>query len=171
LQVQCCTIMPLNPVQNQETSIIRKATANDIDAIVEIEKKCFSPPTAYSKPQLTYLILKAKSTCLVETTLGVLRGFIIVLYRKSSLVGAIETIDVDPSCRSQGIGLKLLAAAEADMKNRGMKTSQLEVSERNEAAIKLYQKAGYTIKVRLINYYKFDHCGTRHAIRMVKALN
>ena len=100
MQVQCCTIMPLNPVQNQETSIIRKATANDIDAIVEIEKKCFSPPTAYSKPQLTYLILKAKSNCLVETTLGVLRGFIIVLYRKSSLVGAIETIDVDHSCRS-----------------------------------------------------------------------
>lgn len=163
--------LQLTRVQNQETSIIRKATANDIDDIVEIEKKCFPPPTAYSKPQLTYLILKAKSTCLVESASGVLKGFIIVLYRKRSFVGGIETIDVDPSCQSQGIGLKLLVAAEEDMKNRGMKLSQLEVSEGNKAAIKLYQKAGYTTKERLINYYKFEHCGTRHAIRMVKTLN
>ena len=159
-------------LQNKKLSLaIRKVTPTDIDRISAIEKKCFEGPSAYSKRRLEYFALKANSACLVATREVALLGFVIVTYRKGSVTANIETIDVDPQFQKQGIGMSLLAAAEADMKNRGVKTSQLEVSERNEAAIKLYQKAGYTAKGRLINYYKFDHCGTRHAIRMVKALN
>jgi ribosomal protein S18 acetylase RimI-like enzyme len=68
------------------------------------------------------------------------------------------------------VGISLLAAAEEDMKQRGMKFAQLEVSERNEPAISLYQKAGYTIKQRLVGFYRFEHNGTRDAIRLVKPL-
>ncbi|MCW4002555.1 MAG: GNAT family N-acetyltransferase [Candidatus Bathyarchaeota archaeon] len=161
----------MNPQDKSLSRHIRKATPNDIDQISAIEKKCFEGPRAYAKRRLAYLALEANSTCLVMTEEGDILGFIIVLYRKGSCIANIETIDVDPQFQKQGIGMSLLVAAEADMKKRGMKISQLEVSERNEAAIKLYQKAGYTAKERLINYYKFEHCGTRHAIRMVKALN
>jgi ribosomal-protein-alanine N-acetyltransferase len=82
----------------------------------------------------------------------------------------IETIDVDPDFKNRGIGLKLLKAAEIDMRRRGMRWSQLEVSEGNEAALKLYKNAGYTFKERIEGYYKFEHNGTHNAIRMVKAL-
>jgi len=161
----------MNPQDKTRSHNIRKATATDIDRISEIEKKCFEGPRAYTKRRLAYLALEANSVCLVITREADILGFIIVMYRKRSLIANIETIDVDPQFQNQGIGTSLLAAAEADMKKREMKTSQLEVSERNQAAIKLYQKAGYIVKERLVDFYTFEHCGTRHAIRMVKALN
>ncbi len=146
------------------------ANANEIDDIVEIEKKCFPGKVAYSKQQLEYLILNANSDCLVEKENGMIRAFLIVTYRQRSSTCNIETIDVDPAFKNRGIGLKLLKAAEADMKLRGMRWSQLEVSEGNEAALKVYKNAGYTFKERLEGYYKFEHNGTRNAIRMIKEL-
>ena len=149
---------------------IRQANAGDIDAISEIEQRCFTGPIAYSKRQLAYLALDASSTCLLESHDNTIRGFIIVGYRKGSLTGRIETIDVDPRFQSKGVGIKLLNAAEDDMKRRGMKTAQLEVSERNERALELYRKAGYMFKEKLEGYYHYDHNKTRNAIRMVKSL-
>ena len=149
---------------------IYSANANEIDAIVEIEQKCFPRKAGYSKRQLENLILNANSDCLVEKQDGIIRAFLIVTYRQGSLTCDIETIDVDPDFKNRGIGLKLLKAAEIDMKRRGMRWSQLEVSEGNEAALKLYKNAGYTFKERIEGYYKFEHNGTHNAIRMVKAL-
>jgi len=149
---------------------IQLANANEIDAIFEIEQKCFPGKVGYSRRQLEHLILNANSDCLVEKRGGVVRAFLIVTYRQGSLTCNIETIDVDPAFKNKGIGLKLLKAAEIDMKRRGMRWSQLEVSEGNEAALKLYRKAGYTFKERIEGYYKFEHNGTHNAIRMIKTL-
>ncbi len=160
----------MTTVENKKTSFTRKADANDIDGIAEIEQKCFHGATAYSKRQLTYLILKANSTSIVESNSYAIRGFIIVLYRKGTQIGYLETLDVDPAFQSQGIGLKLLLAAEEEIKSRGLKFSQLEVSEGNEAAVGLYQKAGYKQKKRLVGFYKFKHHGTYVAVRMIKTL-
>lgn len=146
------------------------ATAKDIEAISGIEEKCFPSPIAYSKRQLAYLILRANSTCLLESQGGVTRGFVIITYRQGSPTGHVETINVDPAFKKQGIGLKLMAAAEADMKRRGMKRSQLEVSVGNRVALALYKKAGYAFKESIERYYKYDHNGTRDAVRMVKVL-
>jgi ribosomal-protein-alanine N-acetyltransferase len=146
------------------------ANADEIDAIFEIEKKCFPEEVAYSKRQLEYLILNANSDCLVEKEDGVIRAFLIVTYRERSLTCNIETIDVDPAFKNRGIGLKLLKAAETDMKRRGTRWSQLEVSEGNEVALKVYKNAGYKFKERLEGYYTFEHNGTHNAIRMVKEL-
>jgi ribosomal-protein-alanine N-acetyltransferase len=151
-------------------SDIQIANANEIDAIFEIEQKCFPEKVGYSKRQLEHLILNANSDCLVEKQDGVIRAFLIVTYRQGSFTCNIETIDVDPAFKNRGIGLKLLKAAEIDMKRRGMRWSQLEVSEGNEAALKLYKNAGYTFKERIEGYYKFEHNGTHNAIRMIKAL-
>jgi ribosomal-protein-alanine N-acetyltransferase len=151
-------------------SIIRPASGNDLDAILEIEQKCFSGPIAYSKRQLAYLLLRAHSASFVENCGGVTRGFVIVTYRQGSLTGHLETIDVHPTYKKLGIGSKLLKTAEEDMRKRGKRWSQLEVSEGNRAALKLYKKAGYTLKERVKRYYRYEHGGTRDAMRMVKAL-
>ncbi len=151
-------------------SIIRPASGNDLNAISEIEQKCFPEPIAYPKPQLAYLLLRANSASFVETCGDTIRGFVIATYRQGSSTGHIETIDVDPAYTKLGIGLKLLTTAEEDMRKRGKRWSQLEVSEGNKAAIKLYEKAGYTFKERIKRYYTYEHNGTRDAIRMIKAL-
>ena len=149
---------------------IQLADANEIDAIFEIEQKCFPEKVAYSKRLLEYLILNANSDCLVEKQNGIIRAFLIITYRQGSLTCNIETIDVDPAFKNKGIGLKLMEAAEIEAKRRGMCWSQLEVSEGNKAALNLYKKAGYTFKERVEGYYKFEHNGSRNAIRMIKAL-
>jgi ribosomal protein S18 acetylase RimI-like enzyme len=151
-------------------SEISRATADHIQALFEIEQRCFPGTTSYSKQQLKHLTLHANSTCLVERQGSVIRAFLIVTYREGSLTGHIETIDVDPTFQNQGIGLKLLKAAETDMRQRGMHWSQLELAEGNKAALELYEKAGYKFKEKIEGYYKYEHNGSRNAIRMVKAL-
>lgn len=157
-------------MKTRHRSIIRPASGNDLDAISKIEQKCFPRPIAYSKRQLAYLLLRANSASFVESCGGVIRGFVIVTYRRRSLTGHIETIDVDPIYSKLGIGLRLLTFAEEDMRKRGKRQSQLEVSEGNKVALKLYKKAGYTLKERVKRYYRYEHRGTRDALRMVKAL-
>jgi [ribosomal protein S18]-alanine N-acetyltransferase len=157
-------------MKTKDHSGISRATADHIQVLFEIEQKCFPGKTSYSKQQLRHLALHANSTCLVEGQDGAVRAFVIVTYRRGSLTGHIETIDVDPAFQNQGIGLKLLRAAEADMRQRGMHWSQLEVSEGNKAALELYRKAGYKFKEKIEGYYKYEHNGSRNAIRMVKAL-
>jgi ribosomal protein S18 acetylase RimI-like enzyme len=157
-------------VKKQSSVLIRKTTAEDIEAITEIEQKCFPEPTAYPKSQLAYLTLKANSTSLVETENGKLHGFIIVTYRNGSCVGSVETIDVDPQFQNRGVGKRLLAAAEENMKQRGMRFSRLETSEGNQTALNLYQKAGYVIKKKLPGFYHYEHNGTCNAVQLVKAL-
>ena len=155
---------------NTKHSGIIRATADHIQALFEIEQKCFLGKTSYSKQQLGHLVLHASSTCFVESQGELIRAFVIVTYSRGSLTGHIETIDVDPAFQKQGIGLVLLKAAEADMKQRGMRWSQLEVSEGNEAALKLYRKAGYKFKEKIEGYYKYEHNGSCNAVRMVKAV-
>ncbi len=163
-------VVVLRNMEPKHRSIIRPATGNDLDDISEIERKCFAGPIAYSKRQLKYLLLRANSASFVESYGGVIRGFVMVTFRQRSLTGHVETIDVDPTYTKLGIGLRLLTFAENYMRELGKRWSLLEVSEGNKVAFELYKKAGYTLKERVKQYYKYEHEGTRDAMRMVKAL-
>jgi ribosomal-protein-alanine N-acetyltransferase len=149
---------------------IEHINPDEINAIFEIEQKCFPGKIGYSKRLLEHLIFDVDSTCLVEKQNGKVRGFLIVEYHQENLTCNIETVDVDPSFKNRGIGLKLLKAVETEMRQKGVFWSQLEVSEGNQAALKLYTKAGYKFKEKLEGYYKFEHNGTHNAIRLIKSL-
>ncbi len=153
-----------------ETLMIRDATANDIKGIIELEQKCFIDTLAYSAKQLTYLITKAHSSCLVETCDEIIRGFIIVLFRRGTNVAGIETINVDPNYQNKGIGKKLIKAAEDEILKRDIKQIRLEVSVGNTPAVQLYMKAGFNITSLLKEYYTLEHYGSRDAYRMKKTI-
>ena len=157
-------------MKHSNSEEILYAKPNHIDAIFEIEKKCFPGRIGYSKQELAYLLLLSNSICLIEVRGEVIRAFLMVNFRAGSLIGRIVTIDVDPVFQNQGIGLRLLEKAESDMRRRGMRWSQLEVSETNKIAIALYTKAGYLIKEKIEGYYKSKQHGSYDAIRMIKAL-
>ena len=149
---------------------IRQGYPDVLEEIVAMEKKCFSFPCAYSKNHLRYLLTRANSTVLVENQGGVLRGFIIVLYQEDSRGAGIESLDVSPDYRGQGIGRSLLTAAEQEIKNKGRSVVTLEVSSKNIQAIRLYERCGFSVREYLPGYYHFLHQGTRDAIRMTKIL-
>lgn len=150
--------------------IIRPALLDDLECIISLEHTCFPGKLAYSKPHLRYLLTKAHRTFLVETSENIIRGFIIILYRKGSRVAGLETIDIDPQYQRQGIAHRLLNAAEAEMKQNNISMIRLEVSPGNHAAISLYTKEGFTPAMLLKNYYLYDHQGSRDAVRMIKEL-
>jgi ribosomal protein S18 acetylase RimI-like enzyme len=154
----------------QQPACIRTATLKDFERIVELEGMCFPKELTYSRRQLRYLLTKANSTVLVWTENLLIRGFLIVLYRKGATVAGIETINVDPLFRNKGIGLRLLTSAEQLLIKKGIRKIRLEVAITNQAAIKLYEHVGFQ-KTRLLrHYYYYDHDGSRDAYRMVKEL-
>jgi len=155
----------------QKQSHIRTADLRDFERIVTIEHACFPGELAYSRRQLWHLLTKANSTVLVETNNVLIKGFIIVLYKKGTKVAGIETINVDPAFRSQGIGQRLLAAAEKDMRKKKRTKIRLEVATTNQAAIMLYEKAGFKKIALLKKYYIYNHEGSRDAFRMIKELS
>ena len=153
-----------------DLEIIRKATINDLNEIIKIENKCFNNYLAYTPEQLKYLLLKANSTCLIETMQDSIRGFILVLYKRNSQIAGIETLNVDPRHQGKGIGKKLLNAAEIEILSKNIKKIRLEVSTGNQRAIKLYEKLGFR-KIGIINnYYRYNHHDSYDAFRLVKIL-
>lgn len=57
---------------------------------------------------------------------------------------------VEPSARGQGIGSRLLAAAEDETRRRGLPYMGLMVTEDNAAARALYERAGFLTERRLL---------------------
>ena len=66
--------------------------------------------------------------------------------RSGPRVGMIQNLGVVPDCRGQGIGKALLAAALHGFRRAGLTVAQLEVSARNEPAVRLYQSAGFVVR-------------------------
>ena len=153
-----------------QAGVVRKGILQDLPKLITLEQKCFEKETAYSPQQMKYLLTKAHGNCIIESVEDTLRGFIIVLYRKKTRVAGVETLNVDPLFQGKGIGRKLLQAAEEDMFPRDIQKIRLEVSVGNQAAIRLYERAGFQITTLLPNFYQFLHHGTRDAFCMTKVL-
>jgi ribosomal protein S18 acetylase RimI-like enzyme len=154
----------------QQTSTIRTANPDDFERIFALENLCFPKEHAYTRRQLRYLVTKANSTVLVETAGSLIRGFIIILYRRGTTVAGIETINVDPAFQKKGIGQRLLSASEEYLRKRKICKIRLEVSITNQSAISLYEHLGFRKITLLKQYYHFSHKGSRDAYRMVKEL-
>jgi ribosomal protein S18 acetylase RimI-like enzyme len=153
-----------------DSPVVRVASPDDFERIVALERACFEGDLAYSRRQLQYLAFAANSTTLVEVSKGIIRGFVIVLYRTGSSVAGIETVNVDPVFRKKGVGTRLLASAEEDIRRKGARKIRLEVSIANHAGVALYEHSGFKKIGLLKNYYSYNHEGSRDAIRMIKDL-
>jgi ribosomal-protein-alanine acetyltransferase len=136
------------------TTIIEDASLRDLDRLFEIEMHCFKEE-AFTKRQIAQLLKDYSAISLVAKENSKIIGFAIgmIYFNRNASVGHILTIDVSPANRRKGVGWKLLQAIEAILKDKGVKTSTLEVREDNVAAINLYKKLGYQVIGTLKNYY------------------
>lgn len=72
----------------------------------------------------------------------------------------IHSFRVRPEHRNRGLGSRLLQYAEADLRERGFAWVALNVAEDNPAALRLYQRHGYSELHRVSGYWSFiDHEG------------
>jgi len=82
-------------------------------------------------------------------------GFVLLLDQLPDEVtlmpqGFIAYMAVEPAMRGQGIGERLLEAAEHEARTRGLPYMGLMVTEENAAARALYDRAGYVTERRLL---------------------
>lgn len=141
-----------------EKITIKNASVRLLDELYQIEKQCFKQE-AFSKQQLSYLLLNYNTISYAAYVNGELAGFIIarIYSEENQLTGHILTIDVAAQYRRKGIAQRLLRYVEDTARQNGAKECRLEVREDNIAAIKLYQKLGYKKIAKLENYYKTAH--------------
>jgi [ribosomal protein S18]-alanine N-acetyltransferase len=144
-------------------SVIREATLQDLDALLELELAGFERD-AFGLGQLRYLLTRANATTFILEERGELQGTAIMLWRKNSSVGRLYSLVVYPSFQGRGLGSKLLKACEEAAIRRGCDTLSLEVRADNERAVVFYQKHGYRITKSLPGYYADGVSG----LRMVK---
>ena len=137
------------------TVTIRHATAVDLAAMVHLLGELFSQeaefvPNPDAQARGLALILKDATigTLLVADRNGATAGMVCLLYSVSTALGArvatLEDMVVDKTCRGDGIGRKLLAAAIETARQDGCGRITLLTDPDNSRAHALYRSMGFT---------------------------
>jgi ribosomal protein S18 acetylase RimI-like enzyme len=132
---------------------IRAALAADIDALLAIENAAFSTDRI-SRRSFRLLIESDMAAVLVAEREGGLAGYCVVLYRRGSGVARLYSIASAENAAGQGIGKRLLQAAEDAAYENDRLILRLEVREDNPRAITLYEKNGYRRIGQEPDYYE-----------------
>jgi ribosomal-protein-alanine acetyltransferase len=146
--------------------IIRSATLDDLEAILDIEQRAFRKDR-FSRRQYIYLIKKASSTVYLLESGKRVAGTAIMLWRRNSRIGRLYNIAVHPDYQGQGMGALLMEACEEECRRRGCTAVSLEARSDNRKAIRFYDDRGYKVTMTLRRYYPDGGDG----IRMVKKLD
>jgi len=142
----------------------RPLTAADLEAVAAIERAVFTDP--WSQQSFGDLLgLDHVRGFVVEGGQGVIVGYAVCSQVADE--GEILNLATAPGARREGIGRALLAAVLRWLGERGAVKVFLEVRRSNEAAIAMYEAAGFaTLGVRP-NYYRRP---TEDAVTMVLAV-
>jgi len=89
----------------------------------------------------------ARGSIWVAESQGTLAGYLIVVLVMSvehqGLMGEIDELFVLPESRGHGVGARLLAAAEAELAQRGCVRLQLQLAIGNRPARSFYERLGF----------------------------
>ena len=143
---------------------IRRATPEDLDAIVAIERVAFSDPpwsrntfaALVDDPYVQFLVAEGDD----PNGVGVAQAAVparVAGYVVAWIVvdqADISNLAVSPRLRRQGIGRRLLEAAITGVERAGARTVFLEVRESNAAALHLYGSRGFATTGRRRRYYR-----------------
>ncbi len=135
--------------------MMRLATLDDLDALVDLENRSFELDRL-SRRNFRYMLTKARAATLVEDRNGVLAGYVLVLFHAGTSLARMYSIAVDEAFRGEGIASALIEAAEAAALVRGCVYMRLEVRPDNVGAMALYRKHGYR-QFGIVDDYYEDH--------------
>jgi len=146
-------------------SMIRIAATDDLDALVELENRCFDLDRL-TRRNFRYMLTKANAAMLVDDRQGKLAGYVLVLFHTGTSLARMYSLAVDDQCRGEGVGGALIEAAEAAALKVGCVYMRLEVRPDNVGAIALYRNHGYRQFGVVDDYYE-DHA---EALRFEKLM-
>jgi len=145
--------------------VIREARLDDIDALVELEQITFVTDRLSRRSFLRWLKTQSSLLFVIEES-GKLLGYGLVLLHSGTRLARLYSIAVAREARGRGLAQRLLGALEAAAEEEDRFFMRLEVGKENVAAIRLYEKLGYSVFDEWENYYE-DHTD---ALRMQKRI-
>lgn len=148
-----------------EGVVTRKATLNDVDALLHIEETAFDTDRI-SRRSFRTLINRPTAATIVAELNGSIVGYAMILFRRKTALARLYSIAVLKNAGKSGIGTLLLQEAERAAFDRGLVYMRLEVREDNIRAIELYRRFFYRPIGRYLDYYA-DHSP---ALRFEKTL-
>ena len=131
--------------------LVRKMTIDDVAAVAEIEKACFSLP--WSEKSFEDSILREDTIFLVceadteeasdaeASKCSCIAGYIGMYLSFDE--ASITNVAVSPEFRKKGCGAALVTTAKEAAKEAGAEMIFLEVRVSNEPAISLYRRNGF----------------------------
>ena len=132
---------------------IRSATVGDLNALHDLETRSFTSDQV-SRRALAHLVMRAHAATLVADHDGQIVGSVIVRFRRGSRSARIYSIAVASVARGQGVGARLLHAAEDTARHAGCTRMHLEIRKDNAASISLFEKLGYRRFAQYPGYYE-----------------
>jgi len=146
---------------------VRQAELADLGALVRLENACFESDRL-TRRQFRYMMTRARAhNLLSEDAAGAVLGYVLVLFSKGTSVARLYSIAVSPEARGQGVGRRLVDAAERAAWEQERAYMRLEIRRDNLASQALFEGAGYRRFGVLSDYYE-DHM---EALRYEKALD
>ncbi|MEE2729732.1 MAG: ribosomal protein S18-alanine N-acetyltransferase [Pseudomonadota bacterium] len=135
--------------------LLRQATLQDLDSLVELELQCFDSDRL-SKRSFKHQLQQDHNLLLVAEQQQTLLGYVLVFMRRGTSLARLYSIAVSPGAHGMGLGRRLLEQAEEEAAEQGRMFMRLEVRRDNAAAIGLYQRMGYRQFGLYTDYYE-DH--------------
>lgn len=124
---------------------LRRATSDDLDAIMAIEAAVFAPDD-WSRATMTAELADRHGYYLVAFPLGVparIEGYAGLRCPRGAEQADIQTIAVVPEARRGGLGRVLMGSLIAEARDRGAQEVFLEVRADNPGAQALYESLGF----------------------------
>lgn len=140
---------------------VRPARSSDLDALVALEHACFAGKGA-SRRALRHAIGSPTMSLLIAVTElpegrewdEILVGAATMELRCRTGSARLSLIAVSPARVGQGLGGMLLEAAEKEALANGCRRVRLETRPENGAAIRLYERRGYSRYAAKPGYYE-----------------
>lgn len=128
---------------------VSDARPADAPALARVHARAFRH--GWSESEFERLVSDPQVTCHVARDGRATMGF--VLSRTVEDEAEILMVAVDPSAQGRGLGRQLLSRHLGRLAARGARRVFLEVDEGNQAAIRLYTRAGFAQVGRRPAYY------------------
>jgi [ribosomal protein S18]-alanine N-acetyltransferase len=130
--------------------VIRRMTAEDLDAVLEIERASFTMP--WTRETFRGLLRRTDAHLFVAEVDGRVVGYAAVWVVLDQ--AELGDVAVAEGWRRRGLGRRLLEAVLALMPDVGVRELFLEVRVSNDAARRLYEGYGFVEVGRRANYYE-----------------
>ena len=126
--------------------VLREYRKEDLDALYALDVMCFEPQFRFSRTAMRRFAETPKARVAIAVVAGTVAAFGILHIQKTAAdrSGYLVTLDVDPGYRRLGLGARVMVALEEKARISGCDALLLHVSARNEAAIRFYERSGFT---------------------------